>query len=427
MAGRAVTARRDSDDVADATLAHRLLAALALAGAACGSMPASSVDDAGTTPPTPCDVRAFNVASNGLAASVRVDANRALWLLETNGTLSRTTPDGTTLWSRELPGGATHSGLALLASGDAVAVVAVSEATVFEGAPLPRGVAIVRVGSDGAVRWTRAMDGIAAAAIERRGENDAWLLTIAYDGGQTHLWQVESDGSTHRTRDLDIALAPTDPRRQVAFARGPNGHVVAQIGLRIVALDAEGRERWSAHGGGREVHSIAVDAEGRVAVGGAFELTLNLVGEPATAVNFDGFVAVRNADGTASWQQVFQGDGFEYVYAVGFLATGDVIAGGHFGEGGGAELPLAIGGTPTVVAHGNDRDLFVARLDRDGALMWAESVDAPRDDAVRLLEVHGGHCVTATGFSGARISLGGTSVGNDEATRGFVWTFDANR
>lgn len=118
--------------------------------------------------------------------------------------------------------------------------------------------------------------------------------------------------------------------------------------------------------------ALGADANGRVYVGGSFSGGLGFGGEPLMGTGaLDGFVATLDGDGAPLWHKAL-GQGAEArqflldlaVDAAGRTAlAGDFEGGIDFGDG------VALIGTPAV-------DGYVAKLDVDGAPLWARAFGA---------------------------------------------------
>ncbi len=120
--------------------------------------------------------------------------------------------------------------------------------------------------------------------------------------------------------------------------------------------------------------AMGADTNGRIRVGGAFSGELGFGGEPLLGSGaLDGFVAALGGDGAPLWQRAL-GQGSKYqvlldlaVDAAGRAAlVGDFEDGIDFGDG------VGLTGLPGVT------DAYVARLDVEGAPLWARRFGAER-------------------------------------------------
>jgi hypothetical protein len=136
----------------------------------------------------------------------------------------------------------------------------------------------------------------------------------------------------------------------------------------VVALDPEGHRKWAARFGGRDVdaaENVAVTEDGGVIVTGVFRQTAAFAtDELVSAGDADIFVARLSPAGKLEWARRFGGSGPDYGRAVAIDASGHIGLLAEFS--GEADF-----GATHLTSAGN-RDLVLARLDRDGAPVWAK-------------------------------------------------------
>ncbi|MCK6550455.1 SBBP repeat-containing protein [Myxococcota bacterium] len=134
----------------------------------------------------------------------------------------------------------------------------------------------------------------------------------------------------------------------------------------LVKLDAFGNHVWSRRFGDAQyqwVWSLAVDAQGNVAITGGNDSTVDFGGGALTAVGGeDGYLAVFDTNGAHLWSRVIGSTGDDFLTAVGFDGQGRVLLTGHI------EGPTDLGGT--VVQSYSGWDAFVAVYAPSGALEW---------------------------------------------------------
>jgi hypothetical protein len=142
----------------------------------------------------------------------------------------------------------------------------------------------------------------------------------------------------------------------------------------VLKLDASGATVWAkGFGGAAAIHarSIAVDASGKVYLGGDFGNSGNfnggVFGAPAlTSIgNYDAFAFKLNADGSTAWTKNFGGSGASaYGYGIAVDGSGNVYLGGAFSM---ANLT-----TPTLTQIGGG-DAFALKLNASGNTLWAKN------------------------------------------------------
>lgn len=115
--------------------------------------------------------------------------------------------------------------------------------------------------------------------------------------------------------------------------------------------------------------TVDVDAQGNVLVAGGFISKLEIVGlDPAPAMgSYDGYLAKFDSSGKPLWLRTFGGSNQDYITEVATDADGNIVvvglaSGGDFSFGG----PLV----PSVTS----KDIFVAKFDGTGKVMWAQRV-----------------------------------------------------
>jgi len=190
-------------------------------------------------------------------------------------------------------------------------------------------------------------------------------LTYAYDpvSALARAIAVDGAGNVYLTGDTSGSL--TTP------ALGPLSAWGASFALK---LDASGATVWAqGFGGAATIHarSIAVDASGKVYLGGDFGNSGNfnggVFGTPALTSfgNSDAFAFKLNADGSIAWAKNFGGSGAKaYGYGIAVDGSGNVYLDGNFKS---ANLT-----TPALAKIGVG-DAFALKLDSSGATLWAKN------------------------------------------------------
>jgi hypothetical protein len=178
----------------------------------------------------------------------------------------------------------------------------------------------------------------------------------------------------------------------------------------VARYATDGTMLWARRAGGvfhDEVAGVAMAPDGSSFVTGSFaaqaafgtgaDLTTLMV--QGSLVSADGFVARYDGAGTLVWVRQFGGaagdDAGRSVAATadgGCVVTGVFRGAASFGSGASAVTLLAAGGA----------DVFVARYDVSGQLLWAQRGGGAADDEARGITVCAdGACVAVGGFRGA--------------------------
>jgi hypothetical protein len=147
----------------------------------------------------------------------------------------------------------------------------------------------------------------------------------------------------------------------------------------VVRLDKDGKQKWSRRFGDLDreyVHAMARAGNDLVVVG-SFAGTINFGKQPSEALvasgQLDMFVAKLNGDtGETIWSRSAGGGQNQEALDVVVAANGDVLVTGYFSS----TLDLGGGGmggsSPSELQAVEGEDIFLARLDSSGQLIWSK-------------------------------------------------------
>jgi len=138
-------------------------------------------------------------------------------------------------------------------------------------------------------------------------------------------------------------------------------------------LAATGHHQWSLRfgaDGDDSLSGVAVDGAGNVLLAGYFEGTAE-IGGPALVSEGDEDIVVAKlgGDGSHVWSRRFGGPGHQFAHDLALDPAGNLVVIGHF------DGTLTFDGQPLASAGG--QDLFVARLDPAGDVLWAKRFGGP--------------------------------------------------
>lgn len=178
----------------------------------------------------------------------------------------------------------------------------------------------------------------------------------------------------------------------------------------LVKLDSDGNHVWSDSFGDSDdqnVHGVAADASGNVAITGDFEGAVDFGGGTLTSAGApDVFLASFGSDGSHSWSKRFGDSAYQYGFDVTFDPFGNTVATGQFGgtvDFGGEDLTSS-----------GSYDIFIARFNRNGGHLWSDSFGDDREQyAVGIAADASGNVVITGGIDGT-VDFGGgerTSAG----------------
>lgn len=183
--------------------------------------------------------------------------------------------------------------------------------------------------------------------VERLSPDGATVWTQRFGGPRTSAWGVAADAQGQ------VLVAGQTPRAPQDFAGD---------GL-LTRLDASGLPVWQRQFGTpfrEDVAAVTIDSEGGIAVVGS---TFGDLDGPFAAprLSTDGFVRKHRADGTRIWTQFIDTSRHEDRLI-------DVARGAD-------GVLFVLGGSVSV--GGTDNASFVAKLGRDGSVLWRETLPTP--------------------------------------------------
>lgn len=163
---------------------------------------------------------------------------------------------------------------------------------------------------------------------------------------------------------------------------------------------------------------IATDVNGNSYVTGMFDQTASFDGQSiSSAGDYDGFVAKYDPSGNILWAEGFGGVGAENGAGVAIDGNGDIVVSGSF------TLTASFGNI--MLTSQGQSDIFLARYDQQGNVLWANRYGGPGNDYPKDMDILDGsiHVTGAfqatAGFDQNTI----TSLGHYDA---FVAKFDGD-
>jgi hypothetical protein len=207
----------------------------------------------------------------------------------------------------------------------------------------------------------------------------------------------------------------------------------------LVKYDSDGNAVWARRAGsewsGEEGKSVAVLADGSAYVTGSFtgsamfgSKTLTAVGQASLYGGEDVFLAKYDNDGNVLWATSAGGTGDEQGRSVAVLADGSAYVTGSFGTGqfgnsfGGDSVAF---GTTTLVSA--SYDIFLAKFDANGAVLWAKSAGGDGDDAGNSVAILADGSAYVTGaIANGDALFGSTTITAASGTDIFLAKYDGN-
>ncbi len=221
------------------------------------------------------------------------------------------------------------------------------------------------------------------------------LATARSAGGD----QNETAHAASAFPDASVVVAGAFAGAATFGENDPNETLLTSLGtddVFVARYDADGRLRWAVEGSGAGADAalaVAAAPDDGAFAAGRFSSDLTLgAGLPTQADlvssgGTDAFLARFDRDGVLIWAVEVGAAGDDAALGVGALADGGAIVAGRF------EGTVVLGaGEPneTSLVSAGAADVFVARYDRDGALVWAKRAGGAGDDEALAAATFGG-------------------------------------
>ncbi|MBI3502269.1 MAG: T9SS type A sorting domain-containing protein [Bacteroidetes bacterium] len=175
--------------------------------------------------------------------------------------------------------------------------------------------------------------------------------------------------------------------------------------------------------GGDEGYSVSADAIGNVYVTGSFTsptITFGTTTLTNTNNNAEVFITKYDANGNVLWAKSATGTGVDEGYSVSTDAGGNVFVTGYFWS------PTITFGSTTLTNAGGF-DVFIAKYDSNGNVLWANNTGGTADDVGTSVSADAGGNVFLTGyFKSTAITFGSTTLTNTGFDNIFIVKYDAN-
>ena len=240
------------------------------------------------------------------------------------------------------------------------------------------------------------------------GVYDVYLAR--YDSRGAHLWSRQLAGPQAEMCD---ALAVDREGNAVLvgnfwgtadFGAGP---VASRGGIDIfvTSFAPDGQTRWSKHFGGSSNDSasrLAIDAQGNVILSGYTMAEIDFGGGnlPSRGI-YDTYLAKFASNGDYLWAKRLGGASSEFGGGVAVDLSGDLFLAGTFY----ADVDFGAGTLPNA----GGSDLFVARFDAQGGLVWSRRFGGAGNEGASGIMVHDdGRLAVGGTFDGAMDLGGGT-------------------
>jgi hypothetical protein len=180
-------------------------------------------------------------------------------------------------------------------------------------------------------------------------------------------------------------------------------------------------------------HSITMDANGNSIVIGNFNALMGtsasmLIGSttlinPYTDNTSDMFIAKYDASGNAIWAKSLGGNSWDNMVSVATDATGNIIVVGYFISS------AIVFGSITLTCAGEE-DIFIAKYDPSGNILWAKSVGSTKSDRATSVATDANDNIIVAGyFNSLSVTFDSNTLTNMSTTTSddiFLAKYDAS-
>jgi hypothetical protein len=247
------------------------------------------------------------------------------------------------------------------------------------------------------------------------------IFIVKYDTAGNVLWAKSAGGTINDigvsvTADLNGNVLVTGTYESPTITFGTT--VLTNSGGRdifIVKYDAGGNVLWAKSAGSTGFDystGISTDVNGNVFVTGFFESTTLTFG--TTVLNNAGsaniFIAKYDVNGNPLWARSAGGTGYDYGNSVSADASGNVVVTGTFDS---STLTFST----TVLTNAGSSDIFIAKYDAGGNVLWAKSAGGTNPDNGNSVSVDAlGNVLVAGQFRSPTITFGTSSLANEDTS-----------
>ncbi len=248
---------------------------------------------------------------------------------------------------------------------------------------------VQKLDADGNFLWAVSMGGSGAAGYGQ-ANNEANAVAVDVDGN------VYVTGYFMKTADFDpgpgvanlTAMYPNNQNSQDIF---------------VLKLDTNGNYVWAKAISGSFFEiglGISVDAGKNVYVSGRYRSLMDFDPGPGTVSLFskgydDAFVLKLDEDGNYQWVTSLGGSGYDFGWEVVNDHFGNVYTTGIY------TFDIDFDPGPDTLLLGNQQGVFIQKLDTDGNLLWAKSIETSYSSVEHALAIDKSNNVYVTGlFSG---------------------------
>ncbi|MDJ1469362.1 SBBP repeat-containing protein [Xanthocytophaga flava] len=253
--------------------------------------------------------------------------------------------------------------------------------------------------------------------LTSQGGSDIFLAKFDSNGNPIWVKSAGSNGGVGYELGRDVALDANGNcyltggfQNTASFATGVT---VTSAGgnndIFLAKYAPDGSVLWvkRAGGNGEDIGiGLATDVAGNIFLTGRFSNTSNFGSINLTSIgNFDGFIAKYAPDGSVTWAQKVSSSNADFGQGTVVDAGGNCFIVGQYG--GSTTLNCA------KIANKGQGDIYVAKYDPSGNILWAQNAGGTADDAGYSLGIDKiGNCYVTGTFASSPATFGKSSFTN---------------
>ena len=257
------------------------------------------------------------------------------------------------------------------------------------------------------------------------------LFLAKYDSNGNVLWAKKA-GGTGDDYATSVAMDTSGNAYVVGWYASPTitfgSTTLTNVGYHDLFLskyDANGNILWAKSAGGTSAdraYSVSVDALGNSYVAGFFGSPTITFGSTilTNAGIYDIFLAKYDANGNILWAKSAGGTGTDRAYSVSVDALGNSYVAGFFNS------PTLTFGSTSLINMGS-YDIFLTKYDANGNILWAKKAGGTSDDETFSVAVDtSGNSYVAGWFASLTITFGSNTLTNVGSSDLFLAKYDTN-
>jgi hypothetical protein len=260
------------------------------------------------------------------------------------------------------------------------------------------------------------------------------IFIAKYDGAGNVIWAKRAGGT-----DYDLANSISNDANGNVYVAGNFRSTSMTLGTNILInagssftkdifiakYDSSGIILWAKRmGGASDDYGLSVSAAsyGNIYLTGSFQSS-TIAFDSTTLTNaglYDIFIAKYDSTGNALWAKNDGGTDYDYAYGVAADAWGNAYVTGKFKSS-------SIIFDSTTVTNAGGFDIFIAKYNSFGNILWARSVGGAMDDCGRSVSTDAeGNLYVVGYFLSSSITFGSITLTNAGGNDIFIVKYDGN-